>query len=111
MGIPELAREVSRLPGGGRCCPSLGHVHVSLAGKDESGVFRTAPAKTYNSVMCQVLANATFGCIERLLSHHSGVLAAERGIPDDIARLHVPLDVYDPDSWTAWAHDCARAPS
>ena len=62
-------------------------------------------------VMCEVLANATFGCIERLLSQHSGVLAAERGIPDDIARLHVPLDMYDPDSWTAWTHDCARAPS
>ena len=25
------------------------------------------------------------------------------------AMLHVPIDHYDPDSWIAWTHDCARA--
>ena len=108
VGLPELGRAVGRLPGGGRCVPSLGHSHVSLSGVDENGVYRTAPAKTYNSVMCQVLAEATFGCIERLLSRHAGVLASERGLPEDIERLHVPLDLYDPQSWSAWTHDCAR---
>ena len=109
VGLPELARLVSRLPGGGRCCPALGHSHVVLAGRGDDGVFRTAPAKTYNSVMCSILADATYECIQRLLPSHAGVMAAERGLPDDIARLRVPLDMYDPASWTAWTHDCARA--
>ena len=109
VGLPELARLVSRLPGGGRCCPALGHSHVVLAGRGDDGVFRTAPAKTYNSVMCSILADATYECIQRLLPSHAGFMAAERGLPDDIARLHVPLDMYHPASWTAWTHDCARA--
>ena len=111
VGIPELEVLVRRLPGGGRCGPELGHVHVSLAGKDESGVYRTAPAKTYNSNMCRLLADATFASIERMLGPHAGVMAEERGLPDDVASLHVPLDLYDPASWDAWTHDCARGPS
>ena len=39
--------------------------HVTLTGKGEDGIYRTAPAKTYNSVMCKVLADATFGGIAR----------------------------------------------
>ena len=39
--------------------------HVTLTGKGENGICRTAPAKTYNSVMCKVLADATFGSIVR----------------------------------------------
>ena len=108
VNLPELARLVSRLPGGGRCHPCLGHQHVSLSGRDELGAFRTAPAKTYNSVMCKLLADATAGSIARYLAAHEGVMASERGIPPDIERLHVPLDFYDPDSWDSWAHDCAR---
>ena len=45
VGIPELGRLVAKLPGGGRCCPALGHKHVSLSGKGEDGVYPTAPAK------------------------------------------------------------------
>ena len=111
VGIPELGRRVAKLQGGGKCCPALGHKHVSLSGKTEGGVCRTAPAKTYNSVMCKVLADATFGGIARFLSGHVDVMAAERGLPPEIAMLHVPIDHYDPESWTAWAHDCARAPT
>ena len=111
VGIPELGRLVARLPGGGRCCPALGHKHVTLIGKSEDGVCRIAPAKAYNSVMCKVLADATFGSIARFLSGHVDVMAAERGLPPEIAMLHVPIDHYDPDSWTAWTHDCARAPT
>ena len=59
--------------------------------------------------MCKVLADATFGCIARFLSGHVDVMAAERGLPPEIAMLHVPIDHYDPESWTAWTHDCARA--
>ena len=59
--------------------------------------------------MCKVLADATFGGIVRFLSGHVDVMAAERGLPVEIAMLHVPIDYYDPDSWTAWMHDCARA--
>ena len=110
VGVPELARLISVLPGGGRCNRSLGHVHVSLSGKGNDGVWRTAPAKTYNSAMCKMLADATFGCIGRFLHRHAGVMAEERGLPADIEALHVPLDHYDPDSWLAWTHDCARAP-
>ena len=69
----------------------------------------TAPAKAYDSVMCKVLADATFGCIARFLSGHVDVMAAERGLPPEIAMLHVPVDHYDPDSWVAWTHNCARA--
>ena len=111
VGIPELVRLVAKLPGGGRCCPALGRRHVTLSGKGADGVYRTAPAKTHNSVMCKVLADATFGSIARFLSSHVGVVAAERGLPPEIAMLHVPLDHYDPESWTAWTHDCARAPT
>ena len=39
--------------------------HVTLTGKGEDGICRTAPAKTYSSVMCKVLADATFGGIAR----------------------------------------------
>ena len=67
VAIPELGQLVARLSGGGRCCPALGHRRVALAGKGDDGVYRTAPAKTYNSVMCKVLADATFGSIERFL--------------------------------------------
>ena len=102
VGIPELGRLVAKLPGGGRCCPALGHKHVSLPGKGEGGVYRTAPAKTYNSVMCKVLADATFGSIARFLSGLFDVMAAERGLPPEIAMLHVPIDHDDPESWTAW---------
>ena len=109
VGIPELGRLVAGLPGGGRCCPALKHKRVTLIGKSDDGVYRTAPAKTYNSVMCKVLADATFGGIERFLSGHVDVMAAERGLPAEIAMLHVPIDYYDPASWTAWTHDCARA--
>ena len=63
VGIPELGRLVAKLPGGGRCCPALGHGYVTLSGKGDDGVYRNAPAKTYNSVMCKVLADATFGSI------------------------------------------------
>ena len=111
VGIPELGQLVAKLPGGGRCCPALGHSRVTLSGKGEDGVYRTVPATTYNSVMCKVLADATFGSIARFLSSHVGVMAAGRGLPPDIAMLHVPLNHYDPESWTAWMHDCARAPT
>ena len=82
---------------------------VTLTGKSDDGICRTAPAKTYNSAMCKVLADATFGGIARFLSGHVDVMAAERGLPAEIAMLHVPIDHYDPASWTAWTHDCARA--
>ena len=108
VGLPELGQFVSTLPGGGRCSPALGHKHVTLSGKGDDGIYRTAPAKTYNSVMCKVLADATFAGIARLLSSHVDVMAAERGLPAEIAMLHVPIDHYDPASWTAWTHDCAR---
>jgi len=108
VGLPELARLVARLPGGGRCCPALGHRHVVLTGKTPDGAWSTALAKTYNSNMCHLLADAAFGCIERSLWSHAGVMADERGLPADVERLHVPLDFYDPASWEAWAHDCAR---
>ena len=111
VGIPELGQLVAKLPGGGRCCPALGHRHVTLSGKGEDGVYRTAPAKTYNSVMCKVVADATFGSIARFLNIHVGVMAAGRGLPPEIAMLHVLLDHYDPESWTAWTHGCARAPT
>ena len=109
VGIPELGRLVSGLPGGGGCCPALGHKHVSLTGKGEDGVYWIAPAKAYNSATCKVLADATFGSIARFLSGHVDVMAAERGLQPEIAMLHVPIDHYDPESWTAWTHDCARA--
>ena len=38
---------------------------LTLTGKGEDGICRTAPAKTYNSVMCKVFADATFGGIAR----------------------------------------------
>ena len=41
VDIPELGRLVAKLPGGGMCCPALGHKHVSLSGKGEEGVYRT----------------------------------------------------------------------
>ena len=72
VGIPELWRLVAKLPGGGRCRPALGHRHVTLSGKGADGVYRTAPAKTYNSVMCKVLADATFGSIARFLGSRVG---------------------------------------
>ena len=109
VGIPELGRLVARLPGVGRSCPALGHKHVTLTGKSGDGIYRIAPAKTYSSVMCKVLADATFGSIARFLSGHVDVMPAERGLPSEIAMLHVPIDHYDPDSWTVWTHDCARA--
>ena len=62
VGIPALGHLVSGLPGGGRCCPALGHKRVSLTGKGEDGVYRTAPAKTYNSVMCKVLRGPSMHC-------------------------------------------------
>ena len=99
---------MARLPGGGKCCPALGHAHVTLTGKDEFGTYRTAPAKTYNSTMCRMLADAAFAGIERMLGARAGVMAEERGLPADLTRLHVPLDFYDPASWEAWTHDCAR---
>ena len=68
-------------------------------------------AKTYNSNMCRLLADAAFGCIERSLWSHVGVMADERGLPADVERLHVPLDFYDPASWETWAHDCAKVVS
>ena len=107
VGIPGLGRLVARLPGGGRCCPAPKHKHVTLLGESDDGIYRTAPAKTYNSVMCKVLADATFGGIVRFLSGHVDVMA-ERGLPFGISMLHVPIEYYDPDSWTAWTHDCAR---
>ena len=111
VSLPELGKLVAQLPGGGRCCPALGHRHVTLSGKGSDGVYRTAPAKTYNSAMCKVLADATFGGIARFFHGHVDVMAAERGLPSEIAHLHVPLDHYDPESWTAWTHECARAPT
>jgi len=108
VGIPELETCVARLPGGGRCCPALGHNHVSLSGRDDSGVYRTAPAKTYNSTMCRMLADAAYAGIERMLGPHAGAMAEERGLPADLSQLHVPLDFYDPASWESWTHDCAR---
>ena len=111
VGIPELETCVARLPGGGRCCPALGHNHVSLSGRDDSGVYRTAPAKTYNSTMCRMLADAAFASIERMLGPHAGAMAEERGLPADLSQLHVPLDFYDPASWESWTHDCARGPA
>ena len=66
-----------------------------MSGKGEDGVCHIAPAKTYNSVMCKVLADATFGGIARILSGHVDVMAAERGLPPKIAMLHVPIDHYD----------------
>ena len=110
VGIPELGRLVASLPGGGRCCPAFAHVHETLSGNGDDGVYRTAPAKTYNSVMRRILADATFGCIARFLTGHVGVIAAGRGLTDETAQLHVPLGHYDPDSWTAWTHDRARGP-
>ena len=98
VGLPELAVLVSRLPGGGRCCPALGHSHVSLSGKDQEGRWRTAPAKTYNSDLCRLLAEAAFGAVGRLLHAHAGVAAADSELPEDLARFHVPLDHYDPES-------------
>ena len=109
VGTPELDRLVARLPGGGRCCPAHGHKHITLTGKGDDGIYRTAPAKTYNSVTCKVLADVTFGSIVRFLSGHVDVMAAERGLPAEIAMLHVPIDRYDPDSCIAWTNDCARA--
>ena len=109
VNLPGLGKLVAQLPGGGRCCPALGHRHVTLSGKGTDGVYRTAPAKTYNSAMCKVLADAAFGGIARFLGNHVDVMAAERGLSVEIAMLHVPLDHYDPESWTAWTHDCARA--
>ena len=111
VGIPELGWLVAKLPGGGRCCPAFGHRHVILSEKSADSVYRTAPAKTYNSVMFKVLADATFGSIARFLSSHVGVMAAERGLPPEIAMLHIPLDHYNPESWTAWTYDFARAPT
>ena len=90
VAIPELGRLVARLPGGGRCCPALGHNRVTLTGKSDDGICRTAPAKTYNSVMCKVLADATLGSIARFLSGRVDVMAVERGLPAEIALLHVP---------------------
>ena len=104
VGIPELGRLVARLPGGGRFCPVLGRKSVTLTGKSGDGVYRTAPAKTYNSVVCKVLADATFGSSARFLSGRVDVMAAERGLPAEIAMLHFPIDRYNPDSWTAWTH-------
>ena len=111
LNLHELGQIVAKLPGGGMCCPALGHRHATLSGKGADGVYRTAPAKTYNGAMCRVLADATFGGIARFLHGHVDVMAAERGLPSEIARLHVPLDHYDPEPWTAWTHDCARAPT
>ena len=82
-----------------------------MSGKGDDGVYRIARAKTHNSVMCKVLTDATFGSIARFLCGHVGVMAAECGLPPEIAMLHVPLDHYDPESWIAWTHDCARAPA
>ena len=72
VNLPELGKLVAQLPGGGRCCPALGHRHVTLSGKGADGVYRTAPAKTYNSAMCKVLADAAFGGIARFLHGHVG---------------------------------------
>ena len=91
VGIPGLGQFVSKLPGSGRCCPAFWHKHVTLSGKGDDGVYRIAPAKTYNGVRCKVLADATFGSIARFLCGHVGVMAAERGLPPEIAMLHVPL--------------------
>ena len=44
--------------------------------------------------MCKVLDDATFGSIARFLCSHVGVMAAERGLPVEIAMLHVPIDYY-----------------
>ena len=61
--------------------------------------------------MCRMLADAAFGCIGRMLDTHAGVMAEERGLPADLARLHVPLDFCDPAAWESWTHDCARGPA
>ena len=105
--LPELT--LLARPGGGRFCPALGHKHVTLIGMSDDGIYRIAPAKTYKSVMCKFLADATFGSIARFPSGHVDVMAAERGLPAEVAMLHVPIDHYDPDPWIAWTHDCARA--
>ena len=35
VGIPELGHLVAKLPWGRRCCPALGHKHVTLTGRSE----------------------------------------------------------------------------
>ena len=46
--------------------------------------------------MCKVLADATFGSVACFLSSHVGVMAAEPGLPPEIAMLHVPLTITTP---------------
>ena len=111
VGVPELARLVSVLPGGGRCSRALRACACPPVW--QGGRWRLAQCARQDSqysAMCKLLADATFGCIGRFLPWHADVMAEERGLPADIEVLHVPLDHYDPLSWLAWTHDCARAP-
>jgi hypothetical protein len=106
VNLPGLRQEVALLPGAGRCSPALRHVHVSLSGKAEDGSWRTSPAKTYPPGMCRLLARAIHRRAASVLAQHAGV-SPEMCPPDDaLLSLVIPINWYDPSSWTAHTHDC-----
>ena len=107
VNLPELAAQIAGLPGGGRCCPALGHVHVALDGRAEDGTYLTAPAKTYPPKMCEVIAVALHERAGRCLRQHAGVLPFECEPEERLQRLAIPVNWYEPASWAAFTHDCA----
>ena len=103
--LPELGAALGALPGGGRCGAHLGHAHVELRGRDDSGGWRTAPAKTYPPAMCRALAGAFVRRCRAALGNARG--APRLPVAEELARLCVPIDWYDPDAWEAFAPDFA----
>ena len=82
--------------------PHHRHYHVELKGKDEHGRWKkTAPAKTYPPRMCALLAEAFVKNCRVAIGASVG--AQREPLPDDIAQLCIPIDWYNPASWTAYA--------
>ena len=107
--VPEWEEEIRSLPGEGTCRPFLGHQHLVLWDRGSDGNYRTAPAKTYGSGLCRLLATAAYRASLRLLEAHRGVAPTARPLPEDLEKLHVLVDPHGPPSEGVWSHDCARA--
>ena len=104
---PELGRLVRDLPGGGRCNPGLGHEHVVMHGMAADGTYKTAPAKTYSSGLCHLLAQTALAAVQKRAVAHLGVSAAERLPPPELLSLCMHVDRYEPGD-AGWTHDCAQ---
>ena len=100
--MPGVALRVRRLPGRGRCQPTLGHGHeVPL---DRAG------GAVYPERMCEVIGEAVVDAVVAQLGPLAGVPAAEVPFDSSLAAFSVPIDWYDPSSWGGGASGCWGPP-